>query len=128
MRIVVTGIGIVSVLGIGKDANKEALLNERSGISAPRILGTVHTQFPVGEVRFTNDELKEKAGIDCRVSLPRTSLLGILAAREALNQASVLPDRETAFISGTTVGGMDLTEQNWEQYNRGEHTDTIALH
>ena len=128
MRIVVTGIGIVSALGIGKDANKEALLNERSGISAPRILGTVHTQFPVGEVRFTNDELKDKAGIDCRVSLPRTSLLGILAAREALNQASVLPDSETAFISGTTVGGMDLTEQNWEQYNRGEHTDTIALH
>ena len=128
MRIVITGIGIVSALGIGKDANRKALLNERSGVSAPRILGTVHIQYPVGEVKYTNDELKERAGIDSQVSLPRTSLLGILAAHEALNQASILPDAETAFISGTTVGGMDLTEQNWEQYIQGLHTETIALH
>ena len=128
MRIVVTGIGLVSALGIGKEANREALLNERSGIAAPRILGTVHRKFPVGEVRFTNDELKEKAGIDSHVSLPRTSLLGILAAREALQQACVLPDNETAFVSGTTVGGMDLTEQHWNEYVQGMHTETVPLH
>lgn len=128
MRIVVTGIGVVSALGIGKDANLEALLNERCGIATPSILNTAHSDLPVGEVKYTNDELKSLVGIDLHNELPRTTLLGILAAKEAIVQANIIPNKQTAFISGTTVGGMDLTEQHWEQYKAGEHTHTIAMH
>lgn len=126
MKIVVTGIGLVSALGRGQEAHLEALLEERSGIGAPRVLETVHRSFPVGEVGETNEALQTAAG--CSQVLPRTSLLGILAAREAMSQAALVPDEKTAFISGTTVGGMDLTEQYWEQYKQGEHIETIALH
>ena len=128
MRIVVTGTGVVSALGIGREANLEALLAERSGIGVPAVLSTVYTQFPVGEVRYTNRELSERLGLDATDELPRTSLLGLLAAREALTQAGLTPNERMAFISGTTVGGMDLTGRYWNEYKQGRHTETISLH
>ena len=128
MRIVVTGIGVVSALGVGREENLYALLNEQSGIAMPSVLHTVHSQLPVGEVKYSDSRLSSMAGIDAREILPRTSLLGILAAREALNNAAIEPDTNMAFVSGTTVGGMDLTEQHWDEYVSGHHTDTIALH
>ena len=128
MRIAVTGAGVVSSLGIGREANLEALLNERSGIAAPAILPTVHTHLPVGEVKCSDRRVSEMRGITNGTVLPRTSLLGILAAREALAQAGLEPDADMAFVSGTTVGGMDLTERYWNQYIQGLHTETIALH
>lgn len=128
MRIVVTGTGVVSALGIGREANLTALLNEQSGVGAPTILHTVHTHLPVGEVKLTDRELSALAGVADGTVLPRTSLLGIIAAREALTQAGLEPNACMAFISGTTVGGMDLTEQHWEEYVAGCHTETIALH
>ena len=128
MRIAVTGAGVVSALGIGQKANLEALLNERSGIAAPAILPTVHKHLPVGEVKYTNRQLSDLIGIPVETVLPRTSLLGIIASREALAQAGISPNGDMAFISGTTVGGMDLTEQHWEEYLQGSHTETIPLH
>ena len=128
MRIVVTGTGVVSALGIGRDANLNALLHERSGITQPEILQTVHLHYPIGEVKYSNQQLSTLAKIEDQTVLPRTSLLGILAAREALAQAGLKPNADMAFISGTTVGGMDLTEQRWKDYERGLHIETIALH
>ena len=128
MRIAVTGAGVVSSLGIGREANLEALFSERSGIAAPSVLPTVHKHLPVGEVKYTDLQLGELIGIPDGTVLPRTSLLGILAAREALAQAGLEPDADMAFISGTTVGGMDLTERYWNEYMQGGHTETVALH
>ena len=60
MRIAITGIGIISALGLGKEANKANLLAGRSGICAPRILPTIHKEWPVGEVGMTNEQLKQQ--------------------------------------------------------------------
>ena len=124
MRIAITGIGAISAIGRNCAETLESLLAERSGIGAMRVLGSVHTDIPVGEVPFSDAELKTMAGVGDE-PMPRTSLLGIIAAREALRQANVTCD---AFISGTTVGGMDLTEQHWQDYAQGHATDNIRLH
>ena len=126
MRIVVTGIGVVSAIGINCDETRQALLNEQSGIGPMRYLQSVH-QLPVGEVKYTNEQLRQMAGVGEK-PMPRSSLLGLIAAREALVHANIKPSQNMAFISGTTVGGMDLTEQYWNEYLEGKHTETIALH
>ena len=129
-RIVLTGSGIVTALGIGKAANLEALQSQRSGIAEVQYLTTSHHELPVGEVKRSNQELQALVGVpsDGNGAPSRTALLGRLALREALQEAGLCQDgqREAGFchnsvtdcealqsiplISGTTVGGMDRAE------------------
>ena len=124
MRIAITGIGIVSAIGCNCAETLQALLEQRSGIAPMRYLHSVHTEYPVGEVKLSNDELRQRLGLG-NEPMPRTSLLGIMAAREAISMSQAPCD---TFISGTTVGGMDLTEQNWNDYKQGKSVATIPLH
>lgn len=124
MRIAITGIGIVSAIGNNCAETLQSLLEQRSGIGPMRYLHSVHTEYPVGEVQLSNDELRQRLNLGDE-PLPRTSLLGIMAAREAIAMAQAPCD---TFISGTTVGGMDLTEQHWQDYKQGKSVSTIPLH
>lgn len=128
MRIAITGIGVVSAIGINCAETLQSLLSERSGIGRMRYLGSIHTELPVGEVPQSDAELKQIAGVNPSEPMPRTSLLGIIAAREALLQSGISSQQSVAFISGTTVGGMDLTEQNWHNYEEDKATENIRLH
>ena len=127
MRIAITGIGAISAIGRNCAETLQSLLNEQSGIGTMRQLGSVHTELPVGEVPFPNAELKRMAGIDAAEPMPRTALLCLIAAREALEMANC-SNTGLAFISGTTVGGMDLTEQHWSDYQNGQAMENIRLH
>jgi len=136
-------MGIVSALGNNVEDNLKALLENRSGIAPLRYLRTSHTQFPVGEVKMTDEEMIHLLNLPKNEPTTRTSLMGMLAVREALENAHLLDMRFTdmrftdiryamvgkseigkseigksenltpqiALISGTTVGGMDMSEQ-----------------
>ena len=131
-RIVVTGLGIISALGMGADDTYVRLLEGRSGIGKMKYLKSKHTDLPVGEVPFSDEELREILFIKEDASITRTSLLGAAALREALASASLLPrDRswKMAFISGTTVGGMEKSEQYYYDFlHTREKDEYIALH
>ena len=124
MRIAITGIGTVSAIGLNCDETLQSLLNERSGVGKMHILGSNHKELPVGEVPYSDEQLKSMLELG-NEPMPRTSLLGLMAAREALSMSKAPCD---AFINGTTVGGMDLTEQNWHNYAKGKATENIRLH
>lgn len=111
MKTAVTGIGIVSALGVGVEANLDALCSMRSGISdCPEILVTGN-RLPVGELKLTDASLTAMLGLPARSHMSRTALLGMLAAREALDDAGVDMERlRVGLVSSTSVGGMDLTE------------------
>lgn len=130
--IVITGVGIVSALGIGRAETLDALRNGRTGVSpAPRYLHTLLRDYPVGEVPLSNDELKHRLGIAADQPTNRTALLGIMAVGEALQQAhlSSLTSYLLPFINGTTVGGMDLTEDYYDEYlTGGPHAGYAAIH
>jgi len=141
--IAVTGAGVVSAIGLNKAESLDALRSGRSGIGKVRWLRTDHTEFPVGEVPASNDELKRLLGITHEPTT-RSQLLGVMAAREALHQAFPPEDpnlaqnsqnsqkklstlnsqlstlKEVALISGTTVGGMDAFEEHYPQMLMGE--------
>lgn len=116
MDIVVTGVGIVSALGIGVEKNLEHMRSGISGISpTPTILRTTH-RLPVGELRVTNEELHDILGIPQHEHLSRTALLGIMAVREAMSCTAIDRTKRIGLVSSTSVGGMDLTEHFFEEF------------
>ncbi|HPY58535.1 MAG TPA: beta-ketoacyl-[acyl-carrier-protein] synthase family protein [Bacteroidales bacterium] len=120
MGVVVTGVGIVSALGVGVQSNIVSMREGRSGISAhPSILKTGNI-LPVGELRMTNDELHRLADIPVHKHLSRTALLGIIAAREALADAKAELSKRIGLVSSTSVGGMDLTEGFFREFMKDD--------
>ncbi len=115
-RVFVTGAGIVSALGIGKGATLQALQNGVSGVGKLTHIESELSSFPVGEVQMDNAQLSRMLGVEYPVSEVRTALLAIAAAREAVAEANLTDKdfRKCAFISGTTVGGMDKTERHFK--------------
>ena len=109
-RVVITGMGVVSSLGLGVEANGIALMQGVSGIREARYLPTGHREFPVGEVPLSNEELRRMVELPDGRMYSRTHLLGVAALREALSMANLLEYKGLALVSGTTVGGMDITE------------------
>lgn len=114
-RIVITGYGVVSAIGVGKEQTLAALLAHRTGIAPVQYLDTVHREMLVGEVKLSFDELMSRVGVPSDAEAPqsRTALIGRLALREALEQAGLNTEADyarMALLSGTTVGGMDRTE------------------
>lgn len=125
MSIVVTGVGIVSALGIGVEQNLAAIREGRTGISStPSILKTSH-KIPVGELLLTNEELHNVANIPTSEHLSRTALLGILAVKEALVKSTVDKSKRIGLVSSTSVGGMDLTEHFFEKFIENENAGRL---
>jgi 3-oxoacyl-[acyl-carrier-protein] synthase-1 len=129
--ILITGMGIISALGAGRDKTLHDLQCGTSGVAPVRYLQTVHKDFPVGEVKYSEDELRAMVQIPPGKITTRTSLLGMVALQEALEQAR-LYDREKlriAFISGVTVGGMEKSEQYYIDFlENNTKNEYIAAH
>lgn len=115
-RVFVTGAGIISALGVGKEATFESLLKGESGIGRISHLQTEHEEFPVGEVSLSNAEMSRMLDAKYPADGLRTVLMGIIAGKEAIVSANLTSEdlSKAAFISGTTVGGMDKTEQHFK--------------
>ena len=132
-NIVITGEGIISAIGNDKAVVLQSLLDGRSGIVEMKHLHSSHHELPVGEVQLSNDEMKAMLALPIEEQMSRTSLMGMLAVRQALAEAQ-LPEtapknRRVVLISGTTVGGMDITEQYYDSFaTSDEHLDCLKKH
>ena len=127
MDVFVTGLGVVSALGIGVEANLNALKTKTTGVKPNTLLSNLFKETHVGELSFTNQELKIKLGLDPNKQIPRTALLGILASNEALGNTSLNSELRSGFINGSTVGGMDLTENYFRDYFLENNHDDFAV-
>ncbi len=129
--ILITGAGIVCSIGTNKTDVLDSLLNERTGISGIQYLKTEHKEFPVGEVKLSNEEMYSLLNIPEEKPMTRTALMGIVALKEALNEAKIALDstERVGFISGTTVGGMDKSEQYYLDFLANDSkNEYIATH
>ena len=118
-RVYITGIGIISSIGIDVESTFQSLRDERSGIAGITLLDTgLKGKFPCAEVKRTTEELLGMAGYPGKKDLTRTALLGIIAAREALRSAGIDKDStaEMGLISASTVGGMDRSEDFYKEF------------
>lgn len=122
----ILGSGLICALGTNKQACFESLKAGRSGVSACTLLQTIHrNNFPMGEIKWTNGELLAVLNIpkSQATNYTRTTLLSIIAVREALTEANLI-DKEGRFspsgkriglVVGTSVGGMTETELKFGQ-------------
>lgn len=122
MNIAITGAGIVSAIGRNKAEALSSLVEGRSGICEMKVLRSVHRELPVGEVKMSNDEMKEALGLPSDKIISRTTLMGMLAVREAITEAGLGSGERQLLISGTTVGGMDVSEELYPRLKGGIET------
>lgn len=113
----ITGMGVVSAIGIGVDETMTSLRQKKSGIGTLKHLNTIH-ELPCAEVDLTELQMKQMLGIKEDDVVVRTALLAMLATREAIAQAKLPLDGtyKVAFIHGTTVGGMEKSELYYFDY------------
>lgn len=126
-------MGIISALGLGVEQTEQALLSGKSAIGQMKYLRSKHNYLPVGEVPYSDEQLREMLHLDVNLNITRTSLLGRAALRETLQSSGILRQRprRMAFIAGTTVGGMEKSEQFYADFlnvNTDRNSQYIGLH
>ena len=116
-RVHVAGAGQISAIGHSVLEAFRALKNEKTGIGSLTLFKSHHQALPVGEVKLSDAALADALSISKNNS--RTTLFGLHAAREAVQNSGIsdLKKWRTAFISATTVGGMDRTENFFTDYS-----------
>jgi 3-oxoacyl-[acyl-carrier-protein] synthase-1 len=118
-RIFITGIGMISAIGTHVEEALDSLVHMRAGLGEITLFPTIHRgALPIAEVKQSHAELLNLAGLSGRNDLTRTTLLGMIAAREAFRSAGITgpPPNRTGVISATTVGGMDRSERFYERF------------
>ncbi|MRT15698.1 beta-ketoacyl-[acyl-carrier-protein] synthase family protein [Vitellibacter sp. q18] len=117
--IAITGMGIISAIGNNVAENYNALIAEKMGITRVDNVETIQRdEIMVGEVKFTNDELIAQLKLPPENNYSRTAMLGVIAAKEAFADAGITDVNKyrTGIVSGTSVGGMDMTEKYYYEY------------
>lgn len=110
-KVHVAGVGVISAIGNSVAETWQSFRSEKSGIGPITLFESIHQgKLPVGEVKLSNQQLAERCGVSA--DIPRAALLAIHAAKEAISDARLrdLKKWRMGLISGTTVGGMDKTE------------------
>jgi len=109
---------VISALGNDTPENLAALQQGKSGISRlPFIESKYSGVLPFGGISPATPELRDQMGVTAS-GVTRTSLLALHAFREAIADAQLTRQQvsmaDTAVIDGTTVGGMCLTDEFYQ--------------
>src|SRR5262245_94022 len=124
-RVVITGMGCVTPLGIGREAFWNGLVSGKSGVR--RIEAFDPSSFPVQiAAEVPSFDWQSQLNPKDRKHVPRTVPLAFAAAREALEDARIfandlsLDDRRAFGVElGTGGGGLAFTEQQYEYWYVG---------
>jgi 3-oxoacyl-[acyl-carrier-protein] synthase II len=125
-RVVITGMGCVTPLGVGRESYWRALREGRSGVRAIESFDASGSPVRIaGEVRGFDWEAELKA--KDRRHVARTVPLALASAREALEDAGLnvsdftLEERRACgVVLGTGGGGLSFTERQYSNYFSGE--------
>ncbi len=130
MNIAITGTGIVSAIGLNKEEVLHSLLAEKSGIGEMKHLQSTHHELPVGEVDLSNEQIMAMLSLPADKLVSRTALLGMLAVSQAIEEARLQKQAPLRIwlVSGTTVGGMDMTERYFSQLDKIENREILDIH
>jgi 3-oxoacyl-[acyl-carrier-protein] synthase II len=112
-RVVITGLGVISSIGIGRDAFWGALLKGKSGISPITSFDTTnHFTHNGGEAKgFKAEQFLPKESLAC---LNRATQMGVASAKLAIQDAALtseyLSDLTVGVSHGTTLGSAQAIE------------------
>ena len=115
-RVVVTGLGVVSALGTGREAHLQGLREGRSGIAPITLIDPERLLIKIaaeakqfrGEDHFDRQQLSQ---------FDRVTQMAMFCAREAVAQSGIEFDEalglKTAVIIGTAMGGLHTLDENY---------------
>jgi len=146
-RVFITGYGIISSIGNNITENFRSLSLQKCGFGELDVLNTIHKKdLPCCEIKLYDRELASMAGVTLERGFTRTSLMGLIALKEAVRTAG-LSAAELAgcgLLSSTTTGGIREFENHFysvkdlqqegafipfsDTANPGEHCERIADH
>jgi 3-oxoacyl-[acyl-carrier-protein] synthase II len=126
-RVVITGMGVVSPNGTGREAFSGAILEGRSGVKKiSRFDASGISVRIAGEVQ----DFDELAWVEKRErrNMSRVLPLAIAASSEALADAGIQPHtmsldekRRTGVVVGSGGGAQEFTEEQYRLFFQGEH-------
>jgi 3-oxoacyl-[acyl-carrier-protein] synthase-1 len=123
-EVYIGGLGAITAMGVGKTAQLSGLISGETALGPLTLFNTGHSVI-VGEVKHSNQELAIMAGL-AEGEYSRTTLLGLLAAKEALEDSGAdINGLRVGFISATSVGGMDVSENFYHSYNKDNHSGRL---
>ena len=91
MKIFVTRIGVVSAIGLNVEENLASLISRQTGIKK-----SSQHDLMLGEVKLSDEAIIEKYNLPQK-DYSRTTLLGLLAAKEAWGKNEINPTIKTGF-------------------------------
>lgn len=124
-RVVITGMGCVTPLGIGRQNFWDALVSGKSGVRRIQSFDVSNSSVQIA-AEVPDFDWESHISPKDRKHVPRTVPLALAAAREALEDARIFPndlsldDRRGIGVElGTGGGGLAFTEQQYEYWYIG---------
>lgn len=117
-RVFITGYGVISAIGNNGPENFASLRDRQCGYRKLEILETRHRDaIFCCEIRLSYDELCQLAAVPHHVGYTRTTLLGLIAVKEAIAVAGLSPEEvsNAGMISATTAGGIRELEKYFQK-------------
>jgi len=125
-RVVITGFGCVTPIGIGRKAFWKSLKQGKSGVSRIESFDISDSQIKIA-AEIKNFDWEAELNPKDRKHVPRTVPLALAAAREAVKDAELKTDKFTlserqnfGVILGTGGGGLAFTEQQYVYWLTGK--------
>ncbi len=122
-RVVITGMGAITSIGLDVDSFWNSLMKGKSGIKYIKSFDTTNSKVKIASEIIDLDESIHFKGKQ-RKRLDRFTKLGIISAREAYYHAGL--DKETSInkermgiFIGTGVGGMNTVLEEHSNYENG---------
>ncbi|MEL6316902.1 MAG: beta-ketoacyl-[acyl-carrier-protein] synthase family protein [Pseudomonadota bacterium] len=115
-RVVVTGIGIVSALGVGAPAHFAGLREARSGIRQMQRIPTDGLMIKIGAeaLEFEPDGRFDRSQL---ALFDRVTQMALVAGQEAVDASGFEPDDalklKSAVVIGSSMGGMQTLDENF---------------
>ncbi|HKR61586.1 MAG TPA: beta-ketoacyl-[acyl-carrier-protein] synthase family protein [Pyrinomonadaceae bacterium] len=124
-RVVITGMGCVTPIGIGRSAFWQALINGESGVRRISSFDPANSPVKIA-AEVVGFDWEAQLNPKDRKHVPRTVPLALAAAREALEDARLDTDnlsleqrRAFGVVLGTGGGGLAFTERQYEYWYVG---------
>ncbi len=121
MKILITGIGAVSAIGLDAKENLRSLKSGNTGIRKSPAFDLM-----MGEVNLTNEQIVQRLDLPNK-DYSRTTLLALLAAKEAWGSQKPHPRVRTGLVSSTSVGGLDLMEKYYFESLNDKSSNAFTL-
>ena len=125
-RVVITGFGCVTPIGIGRDNFWASLENGKSGIKRIESFDISNSAVKIA-AEINDFEWEAELNIKDRKHVPRTVPLALKAAREAVKDAKIetenlsLEEKQNfGVVLGTGGGGLAFTEKQYVYWLTGE--------